>query len=417
MLENPISFFKLHKLFQILLCALFALFILFGAWFFLNYQSGKQESLSLLTKGKRGKISEETDNYSFKVALEERKEILLPLPPLQDEISFCKTEKRFDQETKDQPIVLANSRLEACFAKAGAPIYIDYDPIGKGLVLGKKETPFSLVPHYQSDGSLFATAYLALPSIQTTTPLFLEERGDIIDWKISEEFKKQVKPLSKAVGNPPDALFKVYGGKEYGEIGELYRLEMGKEVLFIKQGDHLIWDGHQWRKPTQGEDTRPYPVAEVMKIQDHKIDLMVFDVGGGQFLHIPISIAPMKGKMPNWSEILLRARKRTPHSISCRLAGKNMILQEGDWLMHRGKGWHVVQSEEELASLLCYEIKEELLVVDKIEEGQLTGHYFDVKRGQAQKISIPLIDGKKTLDSQKKKNRKSATIEGYDSNL
>lgn len=427
MLENSVSFFKLQKIFHIVLGGLFGLSVIFSFGIFIAYMitsDSPQPSIDLsMMEKKLGK--QKGEKIDFGTLLGSREKISLPLPEIGDEIAFCPLEKRPDASDEDQRIVFVSKTLNLpFFAKPGLPIYLDYDPKNGALILTKDETPLSILPEVDPGGAMMAHFKLKLAGFSEERVFPLKGVGYELNLAVNEGFRKSVHPLHAAKCYPPDAIFKIYGGKQYAHFQNFYRLQIpseeGTAMSFVAPNDLLIWDKKYWRKAEVGEDTRLYPIAHVAKILEQKMEMVAFDVGGEEFLRIPLFVSRPKMKIPNWGEVFVNPKIRSLHSISCRLGGKNMILREGDWLIQTSKGWHLLKSPEEFEAVLEYRTGGDLLILDKIEKqgggAVLTGHYFDAMRSFSQKITLPIAERKKSVDSGKKKNRKSATMEGYGSN-
>jgi hypothetical protein len=429
MLENSVSFFKLQKIFHIILGGLFGLSAAFSLWVFATYMMGSDSLppfsyLSLMEK--RLQQRKEKDPINVASLFSSREEASSTLRRIDQEIRLYSVEERPDIDLKDRPIAIVINRLKSpFFVTTGSPIYIDYDAKNCVLTLTEQQTPFSITFENESGGAILARSRVKSASLSREREFLLEVLNEKMSPCLKEDFKKILSPLQKAKCYPPDAIFRIYGGEQYSHFQNLYRLEIpcegGSAISFVAPNDILIWDEKFWRKPNEGEQTRFYPVVHIAKVLDQKIEIVAFNLDGEQFLRIPLLISRPKGKVPNCSEIFATPKVRSPHSISCRLGEKNMILREGDWLIRASKGWRLLKTAEEFEAVLDYRISGDLLILDKIEKEAegflLRGHYFDSKRSFAEKITLPIVERKKSIDSRKKKNMKSATMESYELNL
>ena len=429
MLENSVSFFKLQKIFHIILGVLFGLSAVFSLSVFASYMMGSNSAppfscLSLMEK--RLHQRKEKDSINVASLFSSREEMSSTLADINKEIRLCSVEERPDIDLEDRRIAIVINRLKSpFFVKTGSPSYIDYDAKKRVLTLTEQQTPFCITFEKEPGGAVLARSTVKISSLTRKREFLLEVLNEKMSPCLKEEFKKILSPLQKAKCYPPDAIFSVYGGEQYSHFQNLYRLEIpseeGSAISFVAPNDILIWDEKFWRKPNEGEQTRFYPVVHIAKVLEQKMEIIAFNSGGEEFLRIPLLIARPKGKVPNCSEIFATPKVRSLHSISCRLGEKNMILHEGDWLIRASKGWRLLKTAEEFEAVLDYRISGELLILDKIEKEAegflLRGHYFDSKRTFAQKITLPIVERKKSTDSRKKKNMKSATMESYELNL
>jgi hypothetical protein len=166
------------------------------------------------------------------------------------------------------------------------------------------------------------------------------------------------------------------------------RLEVGSELLEIKEGDWLVWKDHCWQKSHSAE--KEQPVAHIQSLTGKTLVLEGWDHEG----HIRISLSP--AQMPPFKmrgeELFTSIRIRSEKQISCMLEKQCMVLKAGDWVLKTGGRWKILRKEQEREAYLCGKLLGELFVFEQIhtKQGQKTiqGRLFNPGRTQAVSVEL-----------------------------
>lgn len=432
MIERSYSFFKVQRLLvgAIVTFATSCLFAL--CWFLGTYLLNEfRDTFSLRSPRNDSHweaVAGHRKNFDLGNALTTRNvSSYFPLPELDKELLCIHQRQRPDIIGSGGKVLLSSAvGQDSVLAGLGEELYLTFDREKGGLVFSREKTPFVIQPRLGSDEKMLLHAKWQLNaggiggSIQQC--FLMPPKTSLHQDALSQEFKSNVKPLYIAKCYAPDAIFQVYGGEKYSQFAKLYRLEIPSDgastLSFVTEKDVLIWDEGLWRKPKGHENTREYPIAEVCSISPQKIELLAFDREGKEMTSISLFITSPHMTPPRWNDVFVKPKQRTLHSVSCKLGGKNVVLKEGDWYLKTSKGWKVLKNAEELEAYLHYKVAGDLFVFDKIRktpQGKIIeGHYFDAKRCHSQVVQLPLIEKKKSLDSEKKKIRKSDIVGTYD---
>jgi hypothetical protein len=339
---------------------------------------------------------------------------------------------------RDLVIIAYNSRPDIPQKEASLLVSLKNTKEQKHLVNGK--TLF-LDPVKEGEGFVFSEA----PQAIWVKPILLDQGGVLVevgrklgslDAPHSEEkgqFFVQPNPLglksafssslnfahtlkgARAWGQ--DQLVQKYGGREYQMAKEKYKLEFSQEgssyACFVSSGDHLVWNGEEWKVAEADESTFGHPVALVKSASIKGIDVSAWDETGYYPLQLNLVLEhPQKfsGKIDGMPTAL---RLRTATQVSCLLGKKRLILRQGDWALKTPSGWRILRKKEDIERCLSHRMRGELLIFDKLEKEQgrwvFKGNLFDEMRTQCQALSIPIDPEKKTSKTHRKRKLPFAT--------
>lgn len=202
----------------------------------------------------------------------------------------------------------------------------------------------------------------------------------------------------------PDRFLEHHGGAEYQEMAIKHRLDFGEneEVysVFVKPGDCLIWNNHQWQVILPGEESLNYPLLVVKKIEERLMNFELWDVEGKRkvVLNLLRSNEPW---MAQNSEILkalfkfVGARTRTQYVFE--INHERVVLSPSDWVLQTPKGWKKLLTEEEIDNYVKRKTIGTLFVFEKIfrkEERQIMkGVLYNPARNEFQEIELALQVG------------------------
>ncbi|MCP5505569.1 MAG: hypothetical protein H7A38_01635 [Chlamydiales bacterium] len=379
------------------------------AW--LRKERKKEEEVFLdLTAIGKGALSLSSEIHSF------------PFPDLSRDVLFLARNTRPDA-TIDQ--------LKMDIGLRGNPVpkrvtpnqrlYLSYDE--KQLNFSKDQTPLWIEPIMNSQGEVWLKMGIELTNSEGDK-LLNEVREFKVDpkWRarrIQEitdpELKQGIPIIEQGKWWGPDKLFEEYGGEEYQKFTGHQRFEiekeLGKEILFLHEGEIFIWKEGQW---VQIDQSQGYPMAKVTQISPHKLEWSLWDREGMESVVISFKREKDSPIALRIEDVFTKLRKRTSSRISCRIDNRAKILKEGDWLVHTNTGWHTVKHFYEVEALLNLEIFGDLFVFDGVHmvDGKeiFTGSLFNSMRTEMKPIRLPLSQIKGGEHSPHTKNSFSAKI-------
>ena len=359
-----------------------------------------------------------------------------PLPDFQKEIQFIHKSTRPDISLSERVFQIGFKKSkETIKTLPGQKTYLTY-AAGKGkftheLKQSDEVTPLWVKPFIAEEGKMMLEVGLRL--IGCNREKLLDEKKDIIVDPLIEKEGKEI----KATHTPPqfaaavselrgckwwgkDHLFGTYGGEEYGKLAVHERLEFtnsfGIEILYIKEGDSLIWKNGKWTPAVLGDETKNHYLASLKTVSPNKMEWQVWDETGLESISFSLQREKIENLTLSIQECLTGLRQRTSLRVSCRINNKATILKKGDWLIRGATGWHIIKNLREIEEILQLRTRGELLIFDGIEKTNgksiFLGTIFSPMRTQMQNLKIPISDQKKKADSNPSKKGISSKIQG-----
>ncbi|MBS0628640.1 MAG: hypothetical protein JSS30_00265 [Verrucomicrobia bacterium] len=222
--------------------------------------------------------------------------------------------------------------------------------------------------------------------------------GDEILLKIGdEELSLQEKPKNidnfdqiqaKWWGN--DLFFREYGGEEYRQLGEKYKIELtsgtGRYFVYLQPGDFLTLKEGRW---TVSEPDPSVPIAVFRETSDNEVELEGWDVNGEPLFYVRLSLQKNQPIRFVPDQVIADPKMRSIGQVSCKIGKKRLVLRPSDWVIKTQAGWRKLITINEIESYLNNEIVEELFVVDSIDQsGHIRGRHFDDLRTQMKPFTI-----------------------------
>ncbi len=276
----------------------------------------------------------------------------------------------------------------------------------EGLGFQQIKTPFWFVPILENKQLKILSGFSYEDTLQHA---WIEEEAEfLIDKTItpsmkkprSPEFAKLLQSMQHFIIWPADLLLQMYGGEQFNNVKGSVRMACktmtGWQMVFIKEGDGLIYKEGEWVLSQFGPSTKEAPIAIVEKITAQKVTLKVWDISGFDSTILDIPLTKIPSSSIQLSGIISSMRQRTLQSISCKLGNKKTILKKGDWIIHYPSGWKVLETKQEMQNYLNYQIDGELLIFEGLERRKhqtfFKGTWFDKTRSQTHIISCPISE-------------------------
>lgn len=407
LLEGPIAFHKWQRVLNVGIGIFVASTCLIPLGAFVCYVGsvGWGSSLDLIGASaleKGGDFRSENKGLSEAVITQLGGHVWVPMPKIQEKVLYLEHKNRPDCDVGEDQILLSLDGFDSeRLVYPGEVIYLDCIS-EEEFSFADHETPFWLRPILLDDGRLeisYGARFLnarELPIFESTKLVCIKEPQTQSRGSVGKGgFASVVKSILDSKVYPSDRLIDLYGGDSFVGVKGLFRIDFKgskKGFFFVKEGDILTWEGSEF--VPNPKDTAGKPLLLVKEIDGQGAHCTLWDSDGivTESIVIPlVKTAPLQAKP---SEIFSRIHFRSDSSVTCHMGNRDVILREGDWLLHTKAGWRNMHSSRELKDYLRYALKGELFIFDKIKKSDagvfFTGRLFDENRTSYQAVEIPL---------------------------
>lgn len=169
------------------------------------------------------------------------------------------------------------------------------------------------------------------------------------------------------------------------------RLEIDGDILFVEEGDVLIFKDGKWIVASQGENTLEYPLARIKSVNSKSVDMEAWDITGESRYLFAVLLNSQTPFLNKPDQLITAVKKRTNTHISCMFDKQRIVIKEKDSLIKKDNRWKLLKKD-----VVLNDIKnEELFYFEKIEERSskkyLIGYLFNPMRTNYQKIEVPIV--------------------------
>lgn len=189
------------------------------------------------------------------------------------------------------------------------------------------------------------------------------------------------------------------GAAESGE-----RLEIGTDLIEIREGDWLVWKG-KWEKANGPE--RELPIAHIQSGSLRSLVLEGWGSEGHTRIALNSAIGPpfkMKGE-----DLFSSIRVRSEKQISCMIEKQCLVLKTGDWVLKTEGRWKILRKKDERDAFLNGKLFGELFILEQISQKQgqkmIQGRLFNPGRTQVVPIEMVAHSARKMGDKGLKRGR------------
>lgn len=313
----------------------------------------------------------------------------LPLLELQEELSFSFDPPRPDGSECAQRLRVRLNKSGLC-KQITLPCRLDLQYQKEGLTFSEVPTSF-----------LWLEIENSLSEIQAKAFVTSANRGKIEAG--SFEFTIQDIPIL----TPEGSIFKDLAEakwwgrdlfKEQYVGGSCERLEIGPELIELKEGDWLAYIDNKWLKIKTLEEGKEKPIVRMKSLSPKGLIFEGWNSGEyARFLTPPAS-DPLKMK---GDEVLSAVRIRSEKQISCMLEKQCLVLKAGDWVLKTKGRWKVLRRKEDREAYLSTKLIGDLFVFDQIQlkQGQkvVQGRLFNPSRTQTAAVEVTAQQMRKSL--------------------
>jgi hypothetical protein len=159
-------------------------------------------------------------------------------------------------------------------------------------------------------------------------------------------------------------------------------LEIGKEILPLREGDLLSWKDGKWCKETPTGCS-----ALVLSLDDRNVMFEIYGLDEYARLSVSSTLLPLKKE-----ELMSAVRIRSENQLSCMIDKQCFVLRLGDWVFKDETRWRILRKQEEKQAFLQRKLIGDLIVFDQIgmKGGIKTfaGHLVSADHSQVVPIEI-----------------------------
>ena len=288
---------------------------------------------------------------------------------------------------------LLNENLFDAYIQDQDKISIKYDQIvylelteQENLRLSQKSNLyFSIRPHQANNVKIRFT--VDLNGVNTTLDSYSDEFIVELDFEKNktahEEAQSEISMLFNAKAYDEDFLYSITNSKAIEKSNK--RLEIDGSILFVEEGDILIFKDNHWIKKTD-EKTKNFIMCQIREIRQD-IKMVCWSIDGEKKYYINLSFDGSKNSALK-SDFISNVKFRTKNYISCMLGKQRLILKEKDLVIKKDTRFKVVKKSIDFKDIQ----KEEVFYFDKIikknKERYLVGYIFSPMHTTFQKIEI-----------------------------
>ena len=171
------------------------------------------------------------------------------------------------------------------------------------------------------------------------------------------------------------------------------RLQLDKSIIYVKEGDLLIYKEDFWILATIQDNTNEYPIAKIKTINSKLLEIEAWDLSGNN-KYVFVLSSRFKQNLNFRSDLIKNARRRTKTHISLMINNQRLIVREKDLLVKSSKRFKLLKKGVDLDEITAQEI----FYFDKIENKNnrkyLIAYLFNSDRTKYQKIEIPIVSNK-----------------------
>lgn len=195
-----------------------------------------------------------------------------------------------------------------------------------------------------------------------------------------------------------DRFLEHHGGKEYQAIQGKHRIDFGEPdhfySAFVKVGDCLIWDDHEWKVVSPGEESLRHPLLVVKKIEERLLSFELWDVEGKGKTLLNLLKSSEPWTMQN-GQILQQMFKfvgaKTRKQCVFEVNHERMTLSPSDWLLFTAKGWKKLDSLEEIDNYVQRKTTGTLFIFEGISRKEIVkGTLYNPARTEFQSVELAL---------------------------
>jgi hypothetical protein len=259
---------------------------------------------------------------------------------------------------------------------------------------------FILEANLQNDN-----AFITLHKDDMSTDFFLEKTEapllfpfKIADFCVDTNFLKNIK--AKFVGIDAFVL------KHENHDGKIYRLDIDKTSLYIKEGMVFYYEKGLWINLKDPKRALLCPIMKIDKIDEKGVLITFIAANCPQKQTIHLAKIPSYILPPKAQNAFCYLGCRNSFEWLFEVDGKKVCIKEGDWWLYTNVGWKLLDTEEDIDNYFEKNLTGELFVVDEVEKtdkGQiLKGHAFNALRTHELPVNIPLKPKKKLQTMQNK---------------
>jgi hypothetical protein len=375
-------------------------FIAAGIILYINNPVAPLEKVGSLDKKKKNKAIEISPGSLFLPS----SSFLPSFPDLSNKIQISCWEPRPDSEKKEKCFELfllsdGSSKLISSNDK----VFLCYD---KSLKFSETQTNFflNLMP-LRSDmvKVVVRGAYRTPDGRDKIEESSFEVKIHDQDNQSSNKEEEDYLSLKSALFLGPDLSLDL--SEKTKSLSQLNRLIFpSKNILYVKEGDILLYVNNKWLLKDKDDDTKKYSLARV-SLTSSVLDLDFWKKGEIKKRVIKLSKSLPATTLRVSDDFISELNIRTKRQVSCKIQGQRIVIKEKDLLYKKEGLWN----KGSLNDLETINDATEFFIFDKLnilpESKNFTGYLFNNDKTQVVKVEKNIL--KKLTNHQISKNAKT----------
>ncbi len=216
------------------------------------------------------------------------------------------------------------------------------------------------------------------------------------------ELPDPVESLQRASWLGQDAFFSKYGGEVYRELGAKQKVVIKTDMLYLSDGDYISYEAGNWRVLDSLKEASLETFLSAVYFNERgNLDLAVWDSKGFSVLQAELTKKSEELVKTKPSQLITQPKRRTAQGVSCKIGKQRWILKPGDWLIATENGVHRLETTDKIEQYLAHKLKGELIVIDRYDNGHLSGHVIGEWRTRIEPFSIQVAGSKTRGKAQK----------------
>ena len=322
----------------------------------------------------------------------------LSIPDLRDEMTFSFDPPRPDGESLGKRL-LVRMKQSAESKRVVLPCRLDLEFQGDLLKFSKEKSLFWVDLELTGNGEIEGKGAIATLEGERIEAGGFTISGEECPIQGAQEF---------AEGSPfrLRAEARWWGRDQFrGDAASGERIEIGADLIEVREGDWLVWENGKWEKKISSE--RDSPMARIQSSSAKAIILEGWESDGYTRIALNSSIGPpfkVKGE-----DLFGSLRVRSEKQISCTLEKQCMVLKMGDWVLKMDGRWKILRKKEERDAFLNGKLFGELFILEQISQRQgqkmIQGRLFNPGRTQVVLIEMAAQSGRKIEQKGQRKGK------------
>jgi hypothetical protein len=164
--------------------------------------------------------------------------------------------------------------------------------------------------------------------------------------------------------------------------------------VYIANGECMVWKDNRWQVATPGNETLPYPILCVKRVDERVMNLELWDVGGKGKVVLNLVKSGEQWMPKNIEDNFKFVGARTRSQYIFEIEDERTFLSPHDWLVLTDTGWKKLITPEDIDAYVSRKITGPLFVFDGVEKHDdkqvITGTLYSAARTEMVPVELQL---------------------------